>query len=102
MKKEIIREKIFIKHYDGIMNGIKFSDLPKDLQPSDIIDIQKNEGFYTENNSCDNNTDLVVYREREETDEEFKKRKLFWGKKIEESKKARYETYLKLKKEFEE
>ena len=51
MKKEIIKEKIFQKHYDGLITGFKFSDLPKDLLPDDIIDLEKNEGYYSENNS---------------------------------------------------
>lgn len=101
MKKEIKKEKIFTKHFDGWINGIRFSELPKDIKDDDIIDIEKCEGYYSENNSWDDYTELIVYREREETDEEFEKRKKFWEEKKAESKKARYENYLKLKKEFE-
>ena len=101
MKKEIKSDVIFRKHYDGCRRWFKFEDLPKNLLPTDKIDFEKIEGFYSENNSWDDHTELIVYRDREETDEEFEKRKLFWeGKKV-ESKKLRYQEYLKLKKEFE-
>lgn len=101
MKKRIKREKIFEKYFDGWRIGINFSELPKDLLPTDQIDIEKSESFYSENDSWDEHTILIVYRDREETDEEFEKRKLSEKKIAEESKKNRYETYLKLKKEFE-
>lgn len=101
MKKEIVREKIFSKRYEGIRTSILVSDLPKNILPTDSIDIEKVEGYYSENNSWDDHTNLIVYREREETDDELEKRKLFWEKKKQESKKARFEQYIKLKKEFE-
>jgi len=44
---------------------------------------------------------LEIYREREETDKEYEKRLSKEQKLSEELKKRRYETYLKLKKEFE-
>jgi len=100
MKKEIIKEQIFIKHYDGIITGFPFSDLPKDILPTDIIDLEKVEGFYSENNSWDDHTDLIVYRKREETDLESAKRKELWNKRIEKSKKERFELFKRLKKEF--
>tara|TARA_R110000868_G_C10618428_1_gene742018 strand:- start:56 stop:361 length:306 start_codon:yes stop_codon:yes gene_type:complete len=101
MKKETVREQIFVKHYDGIITGFPFSDLPKDILPDDIIDLQKTEGYYSENNSWDDHTDLVVYREREETDFEFAKRKDKWNKKMNELRDGRLKLYEKLKKEFE-
>ncbi|MBM3712521.1 MAG: hypothetical protein FJW56_03680 [Actinobacteria bacterium] len=100
MKKEIIREKIFAKHYDGLRISIPVSDLPKNILPTDSIDIQKVEGNYTENNSWDDHTILLVYRDREETDDEFAKRKLEVDALKEQSRKQRYEQYLKLKEEF--
>jgi len=101
MKKEIIREKIFSKQYDGIRTSIPVSDLPKNILQTDSIDIEKVEGYYSENNSWDDHTILIVYREREETDDELANRELSYEKKKEESKKARFEQYIKLKKEFE-
>jgi predicted nucleotidyltransferase len=44
---------------------------------------------------------VEVWRNREETDAEFEKRKLSVEKMKEQSRKWRYEEYLKLKKEFE-
>jgi len=100
MKKEIKRKEIFRKHYDGIRTGFLFSDLPTYILPTDIIDFEKIEGFWSENNSWDDHSILKVYRKIEETDEEFEKRKLFWEQKRDESKQMRYEQYLKLEKEF--
>jgi len=101
MKREKIKEVIFTKNYDYIVNGIRVSDLPENLLPTDIIDIEKHDRYYSENNSWDDNSVLKVYRERDETDEEMEKRKQFWLEKKEESRKDRYDSYLKLKKEFE-
>lgn len=101
MKKEIIREKIFSKQYDGIRTSIPVSDLPKNILPTDSIDIEKIEGYYSENNSWDDHTNIIVYRELEETDVEFAERKLRDEKLSEQSKRQKYELYLKLKKEFE-
>lgn len=101
MQKQIIREKIFQKRYDGIITGFKMSDLPTNILPTDIIDVEKVDEFYSENNSWEAHTNLTVYREREENDVEFNKRKSFWEKKLEQSKKDRFEQYKKLKEEFE-
>jgi len=101
MKKEIIREKIFSKQYTGIRTSIPVSDLPKNILQTDSIDIEKVEGYYSENNSWDDHTILIVYREREETDAELANRELSYEKKKAESKKIRFEQYIKLKKEFE-
>lgn len=101
MKKETVREKIFVKHYEGIITGFPFSDLPKAILPDDIIDLEKVDAYYSENNSWDDHTKLVVYREREETDFEFAKRKDKWNKKQNELRNERLKLYEKLKKEFE-
>ncbi len=100
MEKKTIKEKIHEKYYSGFPD-IRMSELPTDLLPTDIIEIDRVEPFYSDNNSWDAHTYVIVYRERLETDEEFEKRLL----NIEENKKAskqlRYQNYLKLKKEFE-
>ena len=101
MKKQIVKEKIFEKDYDGIIAGFRFADLPKDILPTDIIDIEKCERHYEENNGWEDHSILSVYREREETDFEFEKRKQFWIKKQSESRAEREKPYEKLKKEFE-
>lgn len=99
--KQKIKEEIYTKDFKGNFREIHFSDLPKDIQESDIIDIHREEGYYSEDNSYDDYTELVIVREREETDEEYQKRISDNELYKEELRKRRYETYLKLKSEFE-
>jgi hypothetical protein len=101
MKRQIVREEIYSKSFNGDSYDIKFSDLPKDIQDNDIIGIVRDEGYYSENNSYDAYTELVIIRERNENDDEYNKRLVETNKFLEESKKNRYESYLRLKKEFE-
>jgi hypothetical protein len=93
--------EFYRKNFKGNFKEIRFSDLPKDLQEDDIIDIRREESFYSENTSFDAYTELLIIREQDETEEEYQKRisdnELF----KEESKRRRYETYLRLKSEFE-
>jgi len=100
MKKKIL-EEIYSKSFDGRFRDVRFSDLPKDLKADDVIDIHREEAHYSENESHGEYTELVVFREREETDEEYQKRleKNKWVQ--EDLKKRRYESYLRLKAEFE-
>lgn len=100
MKKTVIDE-IYSKFFDGDNYQIRFSDLPKDILDTDIIDIAHEEAYYTENSSHDAFTNLVILREREETDEEYNKRIEQEAKIAESRKSKRYEEYLKLKNEFE-
>ncbi len=97
----IIQEEIFQKEYDGIQNGIQFKDLPVGLLPTDVIDIVKEDAYYSENNSYEARTTLHVCRERYETEAEFDKRKIENDKFKEELRKRRFEQYKKLKNEFE-
>jgi len=99
--KQKIKEEIYTKDFKGNLQKIRFSDLPKDIQENDIIDICREESFYSENNSYDDYTRLVIIRERDETDEEYQKRISDNECLKEELRKRRYETYLKLKSEFE-
>ena len=101
MEKKIIKEIIFRKHYDGKNADVFFGDLPIDLKPDDIINIIREDSYFSENNSYDEYTVLEIERGRKETDEEFNKRKNISTKQKEEDDKRRYEIYLKLKKEFE-
>lgn len=102
MKKELVREEIFTKEYRGSQSDILFGDLPTNLLPTDKISIEYDEGFYSEKYSWDPFTKIHIFRNREETNAEFEKRKSWWEGKKEESRKDRYEDYLRLKKEFEE
>ena len=99
--KQKVQEEIYTKDFKGNFQEIRFSDLPKDIQENDIIDIRREESFYSKNNSYDAYTELVVIREREETDEEYQKRISDNEYIKEELRKRRYENYLKLKSEFE-
>ena len=99
--KQIIKVEVYREYFDGDNYQVRFSDLPKDIQSNDIIDIQREESYYSENNSYNAYTKLIVIREREETDEEYEKRKQTLEKMKEMSKERRYEQYLKLKEEFE-
>lgn len=99
--KKIIKEEIFRKDYDGDKANVRFSDLPKDIQPNDIIDINREEKYISMDTAWDSFTELIVIREREETDEEYQKRSLENEKLRDILRKSRYENYLKLKAEFE-
>ncbi len=99
--KQKIKEEIYHKDFKGNYEDVRFSDLPKDIQENDIIEIRREEAFFSENNSYDAYTELVVIREREETDEEYQKRIFDNEYHKEELRKRRYENYLKLKSEFE-
>jgi hypothetical protein len=101
MKKKLIEEIIFTKNYNGDHAVVRISDIPPDVLPTDIIHIERDNGFYSENNSWDPFTELVIIREREETDAEFEERKKENEEYKKELKKRRYESYLSLKKEFE-
>lgn len=90
--KKIIKKEIFSRMLDGDCAEVRYSDLPKDIQENDIIEIVRDEGFRSENNSYDAYTELIVIREVEETDEEY----------MERLKTLRYENYLTLKAEFEQ
>lgn len=99
--KQKIKIAIYNKDYAGNYVDVRFSDLPKDIQENDIIEIRREEAFFSENNSYDAYTELVIFREREETDEEYQKRISDNEYLKEELRKRRYENYLKLKSEFE-
>ena len=99
--KQKIKTEIYHKDFKGNYADVRFSNLPKDIQENDIIDIRREEAFFSENNSYDAYTELVVTRERDETDEEYQKRISDNEYHKEELKKRRYENYLKLKSEFE-
>jgi hypothetical protein len=100
MKKKV-KEEIYSKYFDGNYYEVRFSDFPKDMQENDIIEIIRENEYFSENNSYDAYTQLVIIREREETNEEYQKRISDNEKSREELKKMRYKNYLKLKAEFE-
>ena len=99
--KQKIKKEIFNKTFNGKKYDVRFSDLPKDIQDDDIIDIGRADDYRSESWSYDAYTELSVIREVEETDEEYEKRIKENNQLKEELKKRRYESYLQLKKEFE-
>lgn len=100
MEKKIIEEVVFRKQNDH--DPIKFGEIDIDLLPDDVIIAGFDEGFYSENNSWDAHYYLQIHRGRLENDDEFKKREKMEIFIREDRKKKRYESYLKLKKEFED
>ena len=95
--KKIIKEEIYCKVFPNPYENVRFSDLPKDIQESDIIQIVSEDL----GNDEDSYAMLTIYREREETEEEYNSR-LEQAELYKTSiKKERYNEYLKLKAEFE-
>jgi hypothetical protein len=71
------------------------------FEDDDRIRISYEEPYYSENSSSDGGWVIEVEREMEETDEEYEKRMERKKSDEEWQKKRNYETYLKLKKQFE-
>jgi len=99
--KQKIKKEIFSKKFEGECHTFRFSDLPKDINEDDIIDVFREESYFSENNSYDSFSELLVFREIEETDQEYERRIAADKELVERAKKMRYENYLKLKSEFE-
>jgi hypothetical protein len=99
--KKIVEDVIFHHQYDGLLDGIEFGELPPDLQATDRIEIHKNVRFYSENEGWEDHTIVEVMRPRLETDEEQKERLEKSQEFRDALKQRRYETYLKLKEEFD-
>jgi hypothetical protein len=79
----------------GDIKDIQFED-------EDRIQISYEEPYYSENNSHNGGWIIDVAREIEETDVEYKRRIEKIKSDEEWQKKRNYETYLKLKKQFED
>jgi hypothetical protein len=81
---------------------IRWKDL-KDFQfqDDDIIEISYDEGYVSENNSWDAHFYAIVTRPTLETNEEHQRRLKRQEQQKDEMRKRRYESYLKLKEEFE-
>lgn len=101
MERKKVEEKIHKIHYNWEHAPLKVCDIPKDLLPDDKIYCVTEPAFYSENNSYEAYTEYTVVRLRDQTDEEYHKDVEWWEKKKEESRKARYEQYLRLKQEVE-
>lgn len=71
-----------------------------EFEDDDIVQVQYVDPYYTENESHDGYFICEIIRMVEETDEQFEKRMKSKERMLEDSKKRRYESYLKLKEEF--
>jgi len=83
-------------------NPIEWKDIKHiEFQDSDHLTIGRDEGYYSENNSWDPHYYAIVTRMIEETDEEFNLRIKDNERDAKWAKNRRYDSYLKLKEEFE-
>ena len=100
--KQLIVKQIYKKRIgNGEDCSVFIKDIPSDCLPTDEINIIRDEGYYSENNSWDAHTLLIISRMVEETDKEYKSRIEREEKDKKKNKERRYENYLKLKEEFE-
>lgn len=99
--KRLIKKEIFSKDFKGNFADVRISDLPIGIEENDIIEIHREDSYFSENHSYDAYTTLVIIREMEETDDEYAKRIAEAAELKEELKARRYQHYLQLKKEFE-
>ena len=90
---------IFYKSMDEYPTWKNIKDIQ--FEDDDRIRVSYEEPYHSENSSDDGGWHIEVEREIEETDEDYKKRMEVkrWTDEI--LKKQRYESYLRLKKEFE-
>jgi len=94
----IMTDTIFRKRLgNGDNHPLTLGDLPDDIKPTDEIFINYDPGYYSENNSWDLFTEVFVYRDRLETDEEREKRLADAAKTKAELKERRRKTFLMLK-----
>ncbi len=99
--KRTIKEEIFSKQYDGEEREIPIADLPKDLEPTDLLVYSSDPGYHSDNNSYDAYTIVKILRPRLETDEEHSDRLRLSTQFLAKAKERRYEVFMKLKQEFE-
>jgi hypothetical protein len=97
-----VEEIVFKKHYDGLTHIISMADIPKEFLSQEFyIDIDKTPAFYGSEHGNEDYTILRVIKVRDQTEEEKQKMRLKFKEIAEETKRQRYQEYLKLKKEFE-
>lgn len=100
--KKIISKVIFSKLLGTYEKApLTLRDLPDDIKETDEIFIEYNDGYYSENNSWNPFTKLHVFRDLEETDDEYNTRIVEEDRTKQLAKQKRYNLYLELKKEFE-
>ena len=100
MKKIKIKEVVFSKKYPLEMK-LPLDEYSEFFHTNSYIDITTEEDFQSENQSYDGYKQIEIYRFREETDDEYEARIAHMNQLKKDLKNKRYETYLKLKAEFE-
>jgi hypothetical protein len=99
MEKIKIQKTIFSDQKEKPFTWADIKNIP--FEDDDVIDIGWVEGHYSENNSWDGHWGAEVMRMVEETDEQFQERIEEKERNAKWAKERRYESYLRLKKEFE-
>jgi hypothetical protein len=99
MEKQIIEVCVFTKV--SYKEPVKFGEITIAVEPEDVIHQVYVEPFNGSVEGWEGHYELNVHRKREETDAEYEKRRIENERFVVDSKKKRYENYLKLKKEFE-
>ncbi len=107
MEKQLVREVIAhsISYFNEITFGYIKTEMEKEgctLEDTDVIESGYDEGYESSDSGMDPHHFFSVTRIRPETDTEFDNRKARAEEAKEDGKKRRYETYLKLKEEFDE
>jgi len=98
--KITIEKNIFTKiRYDRTFQWQDIKHL--DFEDEDVLRIEFNEGWHEENNGMDAHFVCSVTRKVEETDEEFAERQRQIKRDDDWAKERRFQSYLKLKNEFE-
>ena len=98
--KKTVKEEIFSKQYEGEDREIPVEDLPKDLEPTDLLVYISDPEFFSENNSYDAHTIVKILRPRLENSEEYSERLRLSAEFLNKAKERRYEVWMKLNKEF--
>lgn len=96
-----IRQRVHTKD-TGCRPWFQLSEINFDVQPNDIIELRYDpNGYYSENESWEPYSQIIIYRERDETPEEIRLRLEKEQKESEYRKNQRFNMFLELKKEFE-
>lgn len=98
-ERKKVEKQIYFNHKSEPFTWKDIKDIQ--FEDDDIIDISYEEPYYSENNSWDGHYRATVIRMVDETDEQYAKRLERIKISKENGRRQRYETYLNLKKEFE-
>lgn len=98
---KILKERVLFNKQKG--TRITWADIKNfKFEDNDLIEIAYDEGHVSENNSWEPHWYVQIIRLTEESDHEFKKRLEQNARDAEWARERRYESYLKLKAEFED